>query len=304
MEHTINPFILYSVMIALVLSGTGNGIVIKLANNVSIDGEKFEHAFFQTLVMFIGESQWIFLFIYEVYYLKKNYGSVEASPGMQKAIADGLKTNINPLLLTIPMFWDSLATLLLLIAYINIPASIAQMMGGLVVFMVTIMSVVFLKRKFYRHHWTGLWLVFIGIWLVALAAFIDKGSDSEGNATLGIIMMSASIVVQGLQYIIEEKLLSSYYLSPMLVVGVEGISGTILFTILLVCFQIIPWYSEIWSNGEIEDSIGALKMISQNIPLAIFVILNILFAGWMNGLGMIVTKFASAANSASLHQAK
>ena len=304
MAQVINPIILYVVMVALVLAGMGNGVVIKLENNVTVNGDKFEHAFFQTLIMFLGESLWMLMFLYEVYYLRKNYGSVQASPGMQKAIADGLKTNINPLLLTIPMLWDSWASALLLIAYINIPASIAQMMGGLVVFMVAIMSVIFLKRKLYRHHWTGLSLIFTGIWLVALAALLDNGSDSEGNATLGILMMWGSIVVQGCQFVIEEKLLGSYYLSPMLVVGVEGISGSLLFAVLLTIFQFIPCSSDICSNGKVEDSIGALNMIGESVPLLIFVILNILFVGCMNGFGMVVTKYASAANRVTLQQVK
>ena len=304
MAQTLNPVILYVVMVALVLAGTGNGIVIKLENNVTVDNKKFEHAFFQTLIMFLGESLWILVFIYEVYSLRKNYGSVQASPGMQKAIQDGLKTNINPLWLTIPMWWDSCASALLLIAYINIPASIAQMMGGLVVFVVAIMSVLFLKRKLYRHHWTGLCIIFTGICLVALAALLDKGSDAEGNTTLGIWMMVASILVQGWQYVIEEKLLGSYYLSPMLVVGVEGISGTLLFCVLLTIFQFIPCTSDICSNGKVEDSIGALQMLGESAPLVIFVIFNILFVGLMNGLGMVVTKYASAANRVTLQQTK
>lgn len=44
--------------------------------------------------------------------------------------------------------------------------------------------------------------------------------------------------------------------------------------------------------------------MSQSAPLVIFIVLNIFLVGGMNGLGMIVTKFASAANRVTLSQSK
>jgi len=241
----------------------------------------------------------------EKMYLKKTYGSIESSPGMQQAVKEGMKTKINPLLIAIPMFCDASASTLLLIAYINIPASIAQMLGGLVVFVVAIFSIIFLKRRFFRHHWTGLTLIFAGICLVATAALTENGgAESEGNAVLGVVMMIGSNLIQGCQYIVEEKLLGSYYLSPMKTVGWEGIWGTCLFVILLPIFQYIPCQSEICSDGYIEDSKGALNMIEQSAPLVIFILLTVIFIAGMNGLGMAVTKYASSANRVTLQQTK
>lgn len=181
------------------------------------------------------------MYLFQKYQLVREYGSVQASPGMQKAVEEGMKTSVNPLLFAIPMLCDSTASALLLIAYINIPASIAQMMGGFVVFIVSIFSIIFLKRKFYRHHWTGLVFIFTGILMVALTAILYKGgSESHGSPVLGVCMMVASIIVQGCQYIVEEKLLGSYYVSPMKVVGWEGITGTAFWAILLSIFQFIP----------------------------------------------------------------
>jgi drug/metabolite transporter (DMT)-like permease len=215
-----------------------------------------------------------------------------------------MKTKINPLLLAIPMLCDSGATTLLMIAYINIPASIAQMMGGFVVFIVAILSIIFLKRRFHRHHWSGLVLIFSGICMVATAALIEKGGKTRGNATLGVIMMIASIIVQGCQYIVEEKLLGSYYLSPLKAVGWEGITGVVLFVIILPILQFIPCESEICNNGRVENTKAAFDLIFQSWPLVIFIILNIFMVGGMNGLGMIITKFASAANRVTLSQSK
>lgn len=246
------------------------------------------------------------MYLGEKYYLKKTYGSIEASPGMQKAVSEGMKTSIFPLLLGIPMLCDASASTMLLIAYINIPASIAQMLSGLVVFIVAILSMVFLKRKFYRHHWTGLVLIFVGICLVATSALTEQGgTDSSGSAVLGVVMMIGSNLVQGFQYIIEEKLLGSYYLSPLKVVGWEGMTGTLLFAILLPIFQFIPCTTDgICSNGKIEDTQQAFNMLGQSAPLIIYVVLTVICIAGLNGFGMAVTKYASSANRVTIQQTK
>ncbi|CAI2370311.1 unnamed protein product [Moneuplotes crassus] len=303
--NEMNPVLLGVFCLMMILSGATLGVVLKLQSNVEIDGKKFEHPFFLVLVMFIGEALCIFFYIGEKMYLKNKYGSVEESPEMKGAVAKGLRTDINPLLLAIPMLCDSGATALLMIAYINIPASIAQMMGGFVVFIVAIFSIIFLKARFFRHHWLGLCFVFVGICLVATAALIDKnGGDENGSVALGVILMVFSIAVQGSQFIVEEKLLSSYYLSPFKAVGWEGITGCFLWSVLLIIFQYIPCDGTICNNGRVENTRVAFDFIGDSVPLVFFLLGNIIFVAGMNGLGMIVTKYASAATRVILQQTK
>jgi drug/metabolite transporter (DMT)-like permease len=305
MAETINPAMLYFLMAVMVLSGAGLGITLKMMDSVEDkNGDAFEHPFFQSLIMFIGESLCIFVYMFQNYKLVKEYGTIQASPGMVQAVQEGMKTDVNPLIFAIPMLCDAVASTLLLIAVINIPASIAQMMGGFVVFVVALMSVLFLKRKQYRHHWTGLGLIFTGIAMVAATALIWSGSSSSKNPVLGVSMMIGSILIQGCQYVVEEKLLGSYYLNPMKVVGWEGLTGVCFFVCLLTILQFIPCDASICSNGVVEDSILALTQISQSAELIIYSILNIFLVAGMNGLGMVVTKYASAANRVTLQQSK
>lgn len=307
MAEKIHPVALYTLMALMVLSGAGLGILLKLQNNVIAKGQPFEHPFIQLLTMFLGEHLCIYVYLIQKRQLVKKYGTYESSPGVQRAKAEGMKTDINPLLLAIPMCCDATASTLLLIAYINISASIAQMMGGFVVFVVAIMSIIFLGRKLYRHHWTGLVLIFIGICMVAATALIYKGDDSgdDGNAVLGVAMMIGSILVQGVQYIVEEKLLGSYYLSPMKAVGWEGITGVCLTAVLLVILQFIPCtINGVCNNGKVENTKVAAEQIGASAPLIIYLVLNIIMVGGMNGLGMAVTKYASAANRVTLQQSK
>lgn len=147
----------------MVLCGAALGISLKLMDTMTVKGQAFEHPFFQGAIMFMGESLCIIIYLIQKYQRIKEYGSVEHSPGMIKAVEEGMKIQINPLMFAIPMLCDASASTLLLIAIINIPASIAQMMGGFVVFIVSILSIIFLKRRFYRHHWAGLVFIFTGI---------------------------------------------------------------------------------------------------------------------------------------------
>jgi len=235
----------------------------------------------------------------------KEYGSVQASPGMVKAVEEGMKTEINPLMFAIPMLCDATASTLLLIGYINIPASIVQMMGGFVVLVVAIMSIIFLKKKQYRHHWLGILLIFIGIGMVAATALLNKGdSDTSKNPVLGIAMLIGSVIIQGCQYIVEEKLLGSYYLNPMKVVGWEGITGTILFAILLPILQFVPCNASMCSNGVVEDTRLAFSQIGKSPVLIIFICFHVVGIAGMNGLGMAVTKYASSASRVTLSQGK
>ena len=245
MADKISAFSLWIVIILMLLSSSFLGIMLKLMDTMVVLGHEFEHPFFQSLLMFIGESLCIWIYLFQKYQIIREYGSVEASPGMKKAVEEGMKTDINPLLFAIPMLCDASASTLQLIGYINIPASIAQMMMGFVILVVAILSIIFLKAKQYRHHWVGIFFIFGGIVMVAATAFTSKNDTSTKNPLLGVSMMAISIVIQGIQYIVEEKLLGSYYLNPMKVVGWEGIYGIILFCILLSIFQFIPCEAEI-----------------------------------------------------------
>lgn len=73
--------------------------------------------------------------------------------------------------------------------------SVYQMMRGLIVVITAFMSIIFLKRKQYRHHWVGIILILVGVFIVGLVAIMaDSGdsSDSNGSAALGIFLLICS----------------------------------------------------------------------------------------------------------------
>ena len=154
----------------------------------------------------------------------------------------GQKTSINVLLIAIPATFDFIGSSLMFIALTMIAASIYQMMRGCLVFIVAIFSVIFLKRKLYRHHWTSLAFILAGLIIVGASTLISKDDDSN-DATYKIILGISLIIIaqlfSGCHFIVEEKLFGNYYLHPLRLVGWEGLWGVLITSVALVIFQFI-----------------------------------------------------------------
>ena len=53
------------------------------------------------------------------------------------------------------------------------------MIRGVVVFVVALLSLLVLKKKYYRHHWTGLGLILIGIGVVGYGGLLAAEKKKE-----------------------------------------------------------------------------------------------------------------------------
>lgn len=115
--------------------------------------------------MFLGEFVCFGLLgIKRIIYGDPNKASgVPLSPGGAKAIEKKKLSNINPLLLAIPASCDFTASTLMFISLTMVPAAVYQMMRGIIVVITAFLSVVFLKKKLYRHHWTSLIFIVLGV---------------------------------------------------------------------------------------------------------------------------------------------
>ncbi|CAI2370445.1 unnamed protein product [Moneuplotes crassus] len=107
MEDSISALKLTILILMMLTASSTHGIILKFMNTVVVDGVAFEHPFIQTLTMFIGNSFCIFIYLYQKHKSIKKYGSLKESPRMRKAIAEGLKTDINPTIFIIPMLLDA-----------------------------------------------------------------------------------------------------------------------------------------------------------------------------------------------------
>lgn len=98
----------------------------------------------------------------------ESYVELEAPP----------KKKINPILFAIPAVFDIIASTLNNVALTMVAGSVYQMMRGLKIAITAFMSVIFLKRKLYRHHWSSVLVIFVGLVLVGVAVL--TGTNSGG----------------------------------------------------------------------------------------------------------------------------
>jgi len=226
------------------------------------------------------------------------------------------KKEISVFLLAIPAFCDITGTTLLNFALLNMASSVFQMFRGGIVLITALMSILFLKKKQYRHHLLGIIIVFSGMFLVGLAALVNTDSGGAETKFLGILLLLLSLLFSGFQFVIEEKFLGDSSIHPLKVVGWEGIWGSIFILILLPIFQFIPcsadWsgskdlcaYNEGFTTFSVEDSIFALKQMGSNGTLMFFVIASTFSIAFFNFFGISITKYASSPQRAVLDNSR
>lgn len=320
-ENQISKCSLYLIMLGMLVFGTANTLVLKYQDDAVALGNPFTHPYLQCAIMFLGEfSCFILLFAKRWYYRKENAAKqlsdeqLMLSPGGAEAQKLNLRTNINPLLLAIPATCDFMASTLMFVALTMVDASIYQMMRGIIVVICALFSVIFLGRKLYRHHWTGVFLIVAGVAEVGYIAiaFPDPlsggesgGSSSGGNEVLGIILLLFSQLFAGTMFIVEEKLLGKYYLDPFLIVGTEGMWGVSYYMVLLPIMQYITCsgtdgLNKLCAYGYLENSAYAFSQMAADPWIIVMSFGVIVSIACFNSFGIATTKYASAAQRSTI----
>jgi len=190
-----------------------------------------------------------------------------------------------------------------------IAASVYQMLRGMIVFVATIMSIIFLNKRYYRHHWTALTIVVIGVAIVGASPIIypDKKNDANAssNPILGLILVLAGQIFSGFTMVSEEKLFRVFYIHPLQMVGWEGVWGLIIYSVILITLQFIPWPSStIWTYRTIEDTRQAVYELYLDDITFLLGIGSILSISLYNSTNVAVTKFASWVQKATINTSK
>jgi drug/metabolite transporter (DMT)-like permease len=128
--------------------------------------------------MFFGEALCFVAIVLKMIFMR-DYKKSE-NQEMAKAEAKGLQTDISMFWMLIPAACDTLTSTLQLAGLVYVPSSIYQMMRGGVIIVTAILSVCFLKRSLYSHHYFGIFLCFLGISAVGVSGYF--ASQAEGDA--------------------------------------------------------------------------------------------------------------------------
>ena len=110
-------------------------------------------------------------------------------------------------------------------------------------FFATIFSIFILHYEYYRHHWIGLFLVIIGLLIIALKE-LTYILNSISMKNFSIFPIAIKIIVEYILYsvfiVVEKYCMDVKYISSYTLVGLEGISGLFLCFCLSITIIIFP----------------------------------------------------------------
>ncbi|CAI2368722.1 unnamed protein product [Moneuplotes crassus] len=298
MTQNISALKTNGIMGGLIIGSTIVGILLKIISRYTVDGKQFKHPYFITMTFFLGEALCLLF-----YHLDPRKNTEK-----ERALSKGLRVNSSPFLFIIPALLDALRNLLFIIGVMFVPASVSNMMGALVVVLTTILVRIFLKKKYHRHHLLGLICISVGVSFVVVAQFTNpsrsKDQHSHHELIIGITSIVISVLIQAVQFIIEEKLLSNVYVSARRITGWEGIWGLLFFIIFLSIAQNVQCDNHLCHNGVLEDTVLAFTQAAHSPFILISLLLLAVFGCLLNTFGIMITKFASSAHRATISQVK
>jgi len=185
--NTVSKSKLYTIMVMMLVFGAYDTIVLKAQDKyeVEIDGvlQEYTHPYFQCLVMFSGQALCLIIYFSKKYCCgpKGNNSSVlEDAP---KEVG-GLKTSINPVLLLIPASCDVGASTCMFIGLTQCDASVYQMLRAMLIPVVATFSIVFLKNKYYLHHFVSILFIVVGVLIVGIVSVNSHASGGKSTTTV------------------------------------------------------------------------------------------------------------------------
>jgi len=295
MAEEVSSTFLLILIIGKVFTGACNAITAKL-QDMTIDkftGREFFHPYFQTFVMFIAEFLCLVAF-FSLFKLSAGF-KADVIKGREEARKKGVTKECPFYIPLLPTLCDISATNLSYASLTYMASSIAVMLNGALPIFTAILSVIFLKRKLWEHHYLGLFLLVIGIGTVGFSALMEAKSEGS-NVLLGLILKIVSLSITAVQYTVEEKILTKSYIHPLKMVGFEGFWGLFLSVIVMFVASNIPCDNEreYCNMGYLENPHNAIYDIMHDEWLWLFIILGIISLGFANFFGLSVTKYLSS----------
>ncbi|OQR99232.1 Drug/Metabolite Transporter (DMT) Superfamily [Achlya hypogyna] len=209
------------------------------------------------------------------------------------------------MLLVIPSMLDLLNTVFANIGLLWISSSIYQMTRGSVILFNAFFSVRFMGKRLFAYHYTSILLVIIAVGMVSFAGLSQAAmtsaaepsaadTEKQANQILGLSFIFAAQFLCAIQIVIEEYFLTKRQVSPMLLVGIEGLWGLVFMVVLVPLLQWTPrgtsGLSKVWH----EDFSDALVKISNSWPLFWTVVAYVVTIGVFNLAASFVTKYLNS----------
>lgn len=171
-------------------------------------------------------------------------------------------------ILMIPSAFDMLGTILSTIGLLYVSVSLYQLSRCSVIIVTALFKRVLLKHKLTSANYFGVAINTCAMLLVGTAAIMLEDPTAEGvvsqmamndssRTTTGLIFILSSCIVQGAQYVFEEKVMSFDNVPPLVLIGFEGLNGCLLSIFVAFPFAMLTHGPD---NGCYEDIIGAFTL--------------------------------------------
>jgi len=310
----------YQIFLAFMMTTTGsiNTLSAKWADNSvaeGIDGRvhQFDHPFLQACGMFMGEMLCLAAYFGVKYYkkyrqmrMKRQVDLTEEDRGFLQSRSYGVSTEeddksvpvrFNPLIFLPPALLDMTGTSVMYVGLNMTYASSFQMLRGSVIIFTGLLSLVFLRRKFYVYHWLGMLLIIVGLAVVGVADIITMDSTADTTSIItGDILIVLSQVVSSVQFVVEEKYIGKYNVPPLLAVGFEGLFGFTALSLLLIpmYYIYVPARFSSCPENRLEDALDGFTQMGHNWQIILATFGNVVSIAFFNFAGISVTKELSA----------
>lgn len=171
------------------------------------------------------------------------------------------------MILMIPSIFDMLGTILSTIGLLYVSVSLYQLSRCCVIIVTAIFKRVILNHKLTTANYAGVIINTLAMLLVGGAAIMleqpptaeelaklsQMAAADSSRTTTGLIFIIASCVVQGAQYVFEEKVMSFDNVPPLVLIGFEGLNGVLLSLFVAFPFAMLKsgpdngMYEDIWA---------------------------------------------------------
>jgi drug/metabolite transporter (DMT)-like permease len=268
------------------ISGTFSALFCKMAyqtESVGIDGQTklFTKPIMMLLLMFAGMVPAIFFWLFQQLSIEK-----------EKRDHVSYKTMA---VLIVPCLCDLICTLLLLTAQVYITASMWQMLRGSVICITALLKRYLLNTRLRTHMWVGVGIITFAMLLVAATSMLQPPSadalSSGKDPRIGVVLVLMGCVAQGFQYVFEEKVMNVDNAPPLVVIGCEGLWGTML--TLLIIYP-VAYLMPGTDNGSFENPWDSIQMAKNSKNLQIFMGGFVGLVTIYNCMAVYVTKYLSA----------
>jgi len=286
------------------ICGTGSTVTIKVVYGLSSIGNDgltvpFEKPLSTTWVMFLAMS-----FSLPLHFLCRFFFGRSPGEEVQTFVVNG-KTVTRPaatptkvyFMVIIPAVFDLIATALAKVGLMYTSTSVYQLVRSSVIIFTALFNILLLKKTVRSFQWLGIATITISMILISSSSLLDSNAEkastaNNDNPLLGILLLLASSVVVALQYVFEEKVMAGDGSAPpLLLVGMEGVWGTVL---MWGC--VFPWAYILPGSdkGSLENVFDSWTMLKNNPTIQLVLFGFFITVAIYNICGILITKLGSS----------